>query len=304
MLSALTSTRAKVLAYTTENVKVAGAAAASVLDLLELIPEKKLDLPNHIFADNFFSSQELIEVLGGEEHPVHRNHQTGPCQRPSTAHPTVDKFKKKSRGYNETVVLSDQSQIVTWCNNNAPLRLISSSFGDKPMGTAARFPRVQKKYMDVPQPHVVRQYNKYMFHVYRFDQNNYYLRISVSGKKWFWPVVTWLVDTGMHNAWQLHKKSGGIMKLLAFKKELVLHHPQKGNSNPQQKQLWRIMDRSPRFKAQRWRHPLQHVSHFIKNRAKCRCFAMEGCTVKCVMYCGKCNCTVCINDFEQYHTRS
>jgi hypothetical protein len=49
--------------HTTENEKAVRAAAVSVLDLLDLIPEEKLDLPHHIFADNFFSSHMLIEIL-------------------------------------------------------------------------------------------------------------------------------------------------------------------------------------------------------------------------------------------------
>jgi hypothetical protein len=54
--------------YTTQNVKTVGAAAASVLDLLDLLPEEKLNLPYHLYADNFFSSHKLIEVLG--EHNI------------------------------------------------------------------------------------------------------------------------------------------------------------------------------------------------------------------------------------------
>jgi hypothetical protein len=46
------------------------------------------------------------------------------------------------------------------------------------------------------------------------------LWIPVGGKKWYWPAVTWLLNTGVDNAWQLHKKSGSIMKLLVFKREL------------------------------------------------------------------------------------
>jgi hypothetical protein len=65
-----------------------------------------------------------------------------------------------------------------------------------------------------PQPHLVSQYSKYMFGIDRFDQ------IPVGGKKWYWPAVTWLLNTGVHNDWQLHKKSGSIMKLLVFKREL------------------------------------------------------------------------------------
>jgi hypothetical protein len=50
-----------VSADTTENVKAVGAAANSVLDLLDLIPKEKLDLPYDIFASNsLFSSCKLI----------------------------------------------------------------------------------------------------------------------------------------------------------------------------------------------------------------------------------------------------
>jgi hypothetical protein len=84
---------------------------------------------------------------------------------------------------------------------------------------------VQKKYVEVPQPHVVAQYNKFMFGVDRFDQNNNHLRIAMGGKKWYWPVVTWLLNTSVHNAWHLHKRSGGTMKLLSFKRELVCAIP-------------------------------------------------------------------------------
>jgi hypothetical protein len=289
--------------HTTENVKAVGAAAASVLDLLDLIPEEKLDLPYHIFADNFFSSHKLIEIL------VEKNIQyTGTIRQDRVkGHPPltpVDKFKKKTRGYHETVVLSDQSQIVTRWNDNAPVTLISSILGDKPMGTAARYNRVQKKYVDVPQPHVVSQYNKYMFGVDRFDQNNNHLRIAVGGKKWYWPIVTWLVDTGVHNAWQLHKKSGGAMSLLVFKRELVCtilrgaaatrSRNSSGNSSTGPFGS-RPGDMDIRYDG---------VAHYIKKRAQRRRCAMEGCVVKCITYCGKCDRAVCIEDFEQYHSNS
>jgi hypothetical protein len=49
---------------------------------------------------------------------------------------------------------------------------------------------------------------KFMFGVDRIDQNNNHLRIAIGGKNWNWPVVTWLLDTGVQNVWQLHKRSG------------------------------------------------------------------------------------------------
>ena len=47
----------------TENIKAVGAAGASVLDLLDLLPEVKKILPYHLHADNFFTSHKLVDVL-------------------------------------------------------------------------------------------------------------------------------------------------------------------------------------------------------------------------------------------------
>ncbi len=92
--------------YSTENVKAVGAAGASVLDLLEQLPEEVRGLPYHIFADNFFSSQKLVEILQQQD-----IHYTGTIRKDrlkgSPPLTSVDKFKKKERGYYETVVLED-----------------------------------------------------------------------------------------------------------------------------------------------------------------------------------------------------
>jgi len=171
-----------------ENVRIVGAAAASVLDLLDKLPREKLDLPFHIFGDNFFSSHKLLEVLGEKNiqytGTIRQDRVKG--KPPLTS---VDKFKKLPRGHHETVVMADESQIVTRWNDNAAFTLLSSCLGDKPLGTATQYSRTQKKYIEVPQPHVVSQYNKFMFGVDRFDQNNNHLRVTISVKKWYWPVA-------------------------------------------------------------------------------------------------------------------
>lgn len=44
-------------------------------------------------------------------------------------------------------------------------------------------------------------YNKYMGGTDRMDEDIARHRIGVRSKKWYWPLLTWLVDTGIHNAW-------------------------------------------------------------------------------------------------------
>jgi hypothetical protein len=285
--------------HTAENVQNVGAASATVLDLLDMLPKEKLDLPYHIFADNFFSSHKLIEVLG-EKNIQYTGTMRQDRVKGKPSLTPVDKFKKMPRGHHETVILSDQSQIVTRWNDNAPVTLISSCLGDKPLGTASRYSRAQKKYVEVPQPHVVAQYNKFMFGVDRFDQNNNHLRIAMGGKKWYWPVVTWLLDTGVHNSWQLHKKSGGTMKLLSFKRELVCAILRSAAATRTRRIQTGPLGTRPGGDDIRY----DQTSHFIKRRDLRRLCAMEDCALKCHTYCGKCDRSVCLGCFERYHTRS
>ena len=123
-------------------------------------------------------------------------------------------MKKMPRGCHETVVLEDHSQIVTHWNDNAPVTLLSSVLGDKPISTSSRYSRPSKKYVDIPQPHVVKIYNHHMGGVDRFDQNQIFLRIKVGGKKWYWSACTWLLDAAIQNSWQLRQKAGSKITLL------------------------------------------------------------------------------------------
>ena len=59
-------------------------------------------------------------------------------------------------------MLKDESQIVTRWNDNSAVTLISSCLGDQPMSTAYRYSRTAKKYVEVPQPHIINQYNRHM----------------------------------------------------------------------------------------------------------------------------------------------
>ena len=124
---------------------------------------------------------------------------------------SVEEFKTKDRGYHETIVTKDKTQIVTRWNDNAVVTLASSILGDLPLATAKCFSRKggqSGKKIEVSQPNIVHQYNNKMYGVDRFDQNVNHLRVSIGGKKWYWSIVTWLLNVTVHNARQLHKKLG------------------------------------------------------------------------------------------------
>ena len=269
-----------------------------MLDLIDLLPEQKKNLPYHFFGDNFFSSQKLVDVLSQEKYEY-----TGTIRKDrvkgSPPLTSVELFKKKARGHHETVVLEDRSQIITRWNDNAPVTMISSILGDLPLATTSRYSRTAKKYIDVTQPDVVRVYNQNMGGVDRFDQNQNHTRITIGGKKWYWSIITWLIDAAVQNAWQLHRKAGGSLSLLDFKREYVCvalrdaGDTRSRNSSGTVGRLSRFGDDEIRFDG------LHHYVIVKKDERK-RC-AYEGCSAKCQSYCNKCQRALCLYHFMPYH---
>jgi hypothetical protein len=183
-------------------------------------------------------------------------------------------------------------------NDNAPVTMVSSILGTEPITTCSRYSRAAKKYVDVPQPDIVRKYNISMGGVDRFDQN---LRIKIGGKKWYWSIVTWLLDTSVQNAWQLHRKTGGSLTYLNFRREIVCvilmsgaEVRKRNSSGGGSGKQGMPGDEDVRFDC---------IGHFVvvrrNNRRYC---SYEGCKTKCQTFCEKCDRAVCTDHFKVYHT--
>ena len=289
------------------NVGAVGAAGASVLDLLDLLPPDKKMFHYHIFADNFFTSQKLIDVM------VNRGyHYTGTIRKDrlkgSPALTSVEEFKKKDRGYHETIATKDRTQIATRWNDNAVVTLASSILGDLPLATAKRFSRKggqDGKKIEVPQPNIVHQYNNKMYGVDRFDQNLNHLRVSIGGKKWYWSIVTWLLDVTVQNAWQLHKKAGGLHTNLQFREEVAAVLLIKSSMSRSRNSSGEINTGPIGSRPGESDIRYDNLSHFIEKRSlnpRRRC-ALQGCESKIQTYCSKCDRPICIDHFKTYHTQ-
>lgn len=53
------------------------------------------------------------------------------------------------------------------------------------------------------------------------DENINRRRVAIRGKKWWWPIFTWLLDVAVLNAWQIHKSVGSAFTSLEFRRELA-----------------------------------------------------------------------------------
>ena len=75
---------------------------------------------------------------------------------------------------------------VRW-NDNSVVTLASNCQPVHPVGTSKRYSRSEKKMLDIPEPSLVKYYNKNLGGVDQMDQNIAYYRIQFSSKKWWAP---------------------------------------------------------------------------------------------------------------------
>lgn len=55
-----------------------------------------------------------------------------------------------------------------------------------------------------------------------FSLNIACYRIGVRGKKWYWPLITWMFDVALQNSWILYNKTGNKkISQLIFRREVV-----------------------------------------------------------------------------------
>ncbi|XP_037943670.1 piggyBac transposable element-derived protein 3-like [Teleopsis dalmanni] len=93
--------------------------------------------------------------------------------------------------------------VISWQDNS--LVTIATNFESmEPMNSARRYNRTLQKYVNLPQPHAIANYNLHMGGVDMADNAISNYRISIRGKKWWWPLFSNAVDSCLVNAWKLH----------------------------------------------------------------------------------------------------
>ncbi|XP_043245298.1 piggyBac transposable element-derived protein 3-like [Amphibalanus amphitrite] len=280
--------------HTDDNVQLVGKSGATVLDLLEHMKQEFRELPFQFFVDNYFMSIPLMQEMTKRGYDV-----TGTIREnriPGTTGLSATKeFRKKERGMHQAVTSRDGNVILVRWQDNAPVTLASTCYGDVPPGKVRRYSRVQKRHVEVDRPHVVGKYNEMMGGTDRMDQNVNHCRIAVKGKKWWWPIFTWLVDTAVHNAWRLYCRAGGTMTYVQFRREYactILRRWARGSKPMMNRNLAAPGSEAIRFDG------MGHIIIKAPSRGTCR---NEGCTAKVGTKCVKCAVFLCVNCFAGFH---
>lgn len=177
-----------------------GLGADVILKLASVIENP---LNHRLFFDNFFSSYKLFKVLN--ERGIYA---TGTIRENRIEKCPLEASKilsKKDRGsYDFVFDTKAEVSVVRW-NDNSVVTVISNNCPVNPIGSAKRYDRKHRKEVNIPQPHVIQEYNKFMGGVDLHDNAIANYRIGVRGKKWWWPLFKNVIDSSVVNAWKLYR---------------------------------------------------------------------------------------------------
>ena len=276
-----------------------GKSSATVLSLIEKLTLDKKDLPYHFTFDNRFTSLELLVELKRRGYnatgTMRANRIAKQCRMK-----TVEEMKKTPRGsYSVAQATSDGDSVtlVRWKDNNI-VTTGSTIYGSHPVGPVGRYSKDAGGRIQVQRPHAIKKYNEYMGGTDRQDQhvNNY--RTTMRGKKWWFPIFTWLVDVSAQNAWRIGHHAGvrNCESFLEFRRYVanyyLLHY------GTQKKSSGRKVVTAPGVDEVRF----DRQDHFVArnhNNSRRRC---AHCGSRSVYGCIKCDKGLCPECFSAYHT--
>lgn len=261
-----------------------------VLDLLKVVPKPS---DHVVFFDNFFTSFDLLaklRELGFRATGTVRDNRIKKCPIPSPK-----EMKKGPRGAYEYKYDKNGNILVVRWKDNSVVTMATNYDTVVPLGSVKRWSTKEKKKVDVPQPHLFSNYNSGMGGVDLHDQavNNY--RISIFGKKWWWPLFTHMMNMAIVNAWHLHRIShkSNNLDLLGFVREISRFYLRSFEKNKKNRPSGSVPTSIRATEG----------GHFPKkeqNQRRCKV-----CEMKSRWHCIRCNVPLCIERqcFIDYHTK-
>lgn len=262
-----------------------------------------LDKPSEhqIYIDNFFTSHKLITLLSKKEircTGTARYNRMGMKNARSNALKNDQDMKKVERGfYDYKFDTNNEVLALIWKDNNA-VKMLSNHQSIAPLAAVKRYSKTEKKYVDLLQPNLIGEYNKYMGGVDKLDWHVQKYRIKIRGKKWYFPLFTNAIDVAVYNAYILYSMSHGKLPFLDFKRMIAQNYLKtKSISNPKNMGRPSSVSISKRISSTSKAGP----GHIIER-------TFEGKQRKCALckknarkQCRLCNVGIHIECFEQFH---
>ncbi len=179
-----------------------------------------------IYCDRYFTSVALFQHLSEKGILAVGTIQANRVSKDARQklHSDAELLKKGRGSYEELVCENDKISVLKWMDNRSVL-MATTATGAKPLQNVRRWDKKERKYMLVPCPKTVVDYNSSMGGVDLCDRLISYYRINMRTRKWPVRVFWHFIDLAIINSWILYKmdqlysgmKHKEIMDLLSFK---------------------------------------------------------------------------------------
>lgn len=265
-----------------------GLGERVVLNFADILKRNFEDIEFSLFFDNFFTSPRLLALLGdnsfGGTGTVRENRsEKCPLENKKIMNP-------KARGYYCSAVdESDNIFAVRW-KDNSIVTIMSNEFSAFPLQKAKRYSVKERQKVDIDQPYLVSQYNKFMGGVDVLDKRVANYRISIRGKKWFFSILLWMLDVCVVNSTILAHQFGCKMDSLEFRRQIARtllyeYGTPKINTGPRSLSIIPVASSSQ-----------QHLIITGAQRRRCRI-----CQNKTTKACDRCEVPLHDKCFKEYH---
>lgn len=196
-----------------------GLGEKVVLNFADILKQNFEDFEFSLFFDNFFTSPRLLTLLGDNSFGgtgTVRENRTEKCPLKSKK-----EMNKKPRGYYCSAVDKTENILAVRWKDNSIVTIMSNEFGTFPLQKAKRYSVQDKQKIDIDQPYLISQYNKFMGGVDILDKRVANYRISIRGKKWYFAILLWMLDVCVVNSTILAHQFGCKMDSLEFRRQIA-----------------------------------------------------------------------------------
>lgn len=178
----------------------AGVSGDIVIRLTATLPD---NVPFKIFADNWFVSYQLVQTL-----QIRGFHFTGTFRstRIKMSLQTEKQLKDSGRGSCDYLVNLDGTVIAVKWFDNRSVHLISTYSGTEPMGEIKRYDRKEKKFIMVPCPAIISEYNKFMGGIDLMDSLVALFKYVFKSARYYMYIWHHMLHVTLVNAWLLYRR--------------------------------------------------------------------------------------------------
>uniref|UniRef100_A0A672GR58 PiggyBac transposable element-derived protein domain-containing protein n=1 Tax=Salarias fasciatus TaxID=181472 RepID=A0A672GR58_SALFA len=275
--------------------KTLGATSQIVSVLVSTI---SLSTTTAIFADNFFTSLELVRYLKDKNCRYTGTARDNRIGKPPLK--SIKEMEKKAvpRGTYSYVTSDDGILALRW-KDNKTVTLLSTDIGVEPMSSVHRYCSETKQKEEVSCPAVIKSYNSSMGGIDKSDMLVHLYRSPMKSKRWYMRLFAYAIDVSLTNAWVIYKrdcKALGVDGLSAFQASLStsvdVPKPVKGHRS-------HTPDHLVRFDLSLFHAPL-HTT-----RQTCKHCSKKGHILRSNILCRVCKVHLCLNAdrncFIKYH---